>query len=96
MRALLDIIILVLNLYIYIVIAAAILSWLIAFNIVNTRNHAVAVIGEFLYRITEPLLRPIRSVLPNLGGIDVSPVILILLILFLENVIIRYIYPNVF
>jgi YggT family protein len=56
----------------------------------------VATIGEFLYRITEPLLRPIRSVLPNLGGIDVSPVILILLILFIENIIIRYIYPNVF
>ena len=62
----------------------------------NTHNQVVATIGEFLYRITEPLLRPIRSVLPNLGGIDVSPVILILLILFLENVIIRYIYPNVF
>jgi YggT family protein len=56
----------------------------------------VTTIGEFLYRITEPLLRPIRSVLPNLGGIDVSPVILILLILFIENIIIRYIYPNVF
>ena len=53
-------------------------------------------VGDLLYRLTEPLLRPIRSMLPNLGGIDVSPVILILLILFLENVIIRYIYPNVF
>jgi YggT family protein len=56
----------------------------------------VAMIADMLYRLTEPLLRPIRSMLPNLGGIDVSPVILILLILFLENVIIRYIYPNVF
>jgi YggT family protein len=53
-------------------------------------------VADFLYRITEPVLRPIRSLLPNLGGIDVSPVILILIILFLENVIIRYIYPNVF
>ena len=53
-------------------------------------------IGDFLYRITEPVLRPIRALLPNLGGIDVSPVILILIILFLENVIMRYIYPNVF
>jgi YggT family protein len=64
--------------------------------VVNTHNLVVTTIGEFLYRITEPLLRPIRSVLPNLGGIDVSPVILILLILFIENIIIRYIYPNVF
>jgi YggT family protein len=96
MRALLDIIILVLNLYIYIVIAAAILSWLIAFNIVNTRNHAVAVIGEFLYRITEPVLRPIRSVLPDLGGIDISPIILFLIIILIEKVIDYYIYPYVF
>jgi YggT family protein len=96
MRALLDIIILVLNLYIYIVIAAAILSWLIAFNIVNTRNHAVAVIGEFLYRITEPVLRPIRSFLPDLGGIDISPIVLFLIIILIEKVIDYYIYPYVF
>jgi YggT family protein len=64
--------------------------------VVNTHNKVVATIAEFLFRITEPLLRPIRSLLPNLGGIDVSPVILILIILFLENVIIRYVYPNVF
>ena len=81
MRALLDIILLVLQIYIWLLIAAAVLSWLIAFNVVNTRNQVVATIGEFLYRITEPVLRPIRSMLPNLGGIDVSPVILILLIL---------------
>ena len=96
MRALLEVILIALQLYTWLLIASAVLSWLIAFNVVNTHNQVVATIGEFLYRITEPLLRPIRSVLPNLGGIDVSPVILILLILFLENVIIRYIYPNVF
>jgi YggT family protein len=96
MRALLDIIMLVLQIYIWLLIAAAVLSWLVAFNVVNTRNQVVHMIGDFLYRLTEPLLRPIRSMLPNLGGIDVSPVILILLILFLENVIMRYIYPNVF
>jgi len=96
MRALLDIVLMVLQIYIWLLIAAAVLSWLIAFNVVNTRNQVVAMIGDFLYRITEPVLRPIRSLLPNLGGIDVSPVILILIILFLENVIIRYIYPNVF
>jgi YggT family protein len=96
MRAVLDIVLLVLQIYIWLLIAAAVLSWLIAFNVVNTRNQVVAMIADMLYRLTEPLLRPIRSMLPNLGGIDVSPVILILLILFLENVIIRYIYPNVF
>ena len=96
MRALLDVILLVLQLYVWLLIAAAILSWLIAFNVVNTRNTFVAMVGDFLYRITEPVLRPIRNLLPNLGGIDVSPVILILIIFFLQSVIARYIYPNVF
>ena len=67
----------IITLYIWILIASAILSWLVAFNVVNARNPIVANIGEFLYRITEPALRPIRAVLPNLGGIDISPVILI-------------------
>jgi len=96
MRAVLDIVLLVLQIFIWLLIAAAVLSWLVAFNVVNTRNQVVAMLLDFLYRLTEPLLRPIRLMLPNLGGIDVSPVILILLILLLENVIIRYIYPNVF
>ena len=96
MRSVLDIILLVLQIYIWLLIAAAVLSWLVAFHVVNTRNQVVAMIGDMLYRLTEPLLRPIRSMLPHLGGIDISPVILILLILLLENVIIRYIYPNVF
>ena len=77
----------VITLYIYILIAAALLSWLIAFNVVNTRNPIVASVGEFLYRITEPALRPIRSIMPNLGGIDISPVILILGLLFLRNLL---------
>jgi len=96
MRSILDVILLVLQLYVWLLIAAAILSWLIAFNVVNTRNTFVAMVGDFLYRITEPVLRPIRNLLPNLGGIDVSPVILILIIFFLQSVIVRYIYPNVF
>ncbi len=96
MRAFLDIILLVLQIYVWLLIAAAVLSWLIAFNVVNTRNQVVATVAEFLFRITEPVLRPVRSLLPNLGGIDISPIILILIIFFLENVIVRYIYPNVF
>ena len=75
MRALFLVIDLALQLYIWIVIAMAIFSWLVAFNVVNTRNPVVAMIGDFLYRITEPALRPIRNLLPNLGGIDISPVI---------------------
>lgn len=96
MRSVLDVILLVLQLYVWLLVASAILSWLIAFNVVNTRNQVVATIADFLWRITEPVLRPIRSFMPNLGGIDISPVILILIIFFIQSVITRYIYPNVF
>ena len=74
--------------YTVILVAAAILSWLIAFNVVNTRNPAVAMIAEFLYRITEPVLRPIRRRLPNFGGIDISFIVLILIIYFIQWVVI--------
>jgi YggT family protein len=96
MRALFLVIDLALEIYIWMLIAAAVLSWLIAFGVVNTRNAAVSMIGDFLYRITEPALRPIRNALPNLGGIDISPVILILIIIFIRYVIALYILPNVF
>jgi YggT family protein len=96
MRALFLVIDLALELYIWLLIASAVLSWLIAFNVVNTRNNAVAMIGDFLYRITEPALRPIRNLLPNMGGIDISPVILILVIIFIRYVIALYILPNVY
>jgi YggT family protein len=96
MRALFLVIDLALELYIWIVIAMAIFSWLVAFNVVNTRNPVVHMIGDFLYRITEPALRPIRNVMPNLGGIDISPVILFLIIIFIRYVIALYILPNVF
>jgi YggT family protein len=95
MRALLDVILIALQLYVWLVIAAAVLSWLIAFNVVNTRNQVVSMVGDFLYRITEPALRPIRNLMPNLGGIDISPIILILLIYLIERIIVYYIYPNV-
>ena len=81
----------VLTLYVYVVIAMAILSWLIAFNVVNTRNPIVHMIADLLYRLTEPALRPIRNLLPNLGGIDISPIILFLIILFIQSVIL----PNI-
>lgn len=96
MRALFLVIDLALQLYVWIVIAMAIFSWLVAFNVVNTRSPAVAMVGDFLYRITEPALRPIRNFMPNLGGIDISPVILFLIIIFIRYVIALYILPNVF
>lgn len=79
----------VIELYIWILIGGAILSWLIAFNVVNTRNRFVQMAGDFLYRITEPVLQPIRRILPNLGGIDLSPLALILALLFLQQVLVR-------
>lgn len=96
MRAILDIILIVLDLYVWLLIASAILSWLIAFNVVNTRNPVVSTIGEFLYRITEPVLRPIRNFLPSFGGLDISPIIVILIIMLIQRIITLYIYPNVF
>ena len=96
MQALFRVIDLALEIYIWLLIAAAILSWLVAFNVVNTRNQVVATIGDFLFRITEPALRPIRNLLPDLGGIDISPVILILIIIFIRYVIQLYVLPNVF
>ena len=80
----------VLSLYVWLLIASAVLSWLVAFNVVNTRNRAVYAIGDFLYRVTEPALRPIRRVMPNLGGMDISPIILILLIFFVRNLMAEY------
>jgi YggT family protein len=95
MRSILTIVLIILDLYIWLLIASAILSWLIAFNVVNTRNQFVHMVGDFLWKITEPVLRPIRSIMPNLGGIDISPVILILLIILLKDIIVRYVFPNV-
>jgi YggT family protein len=87
MGPLIGFIVLVIDLYIWVVIASAILSWLVAFNVVNTNNRFVLMIADTLYRLTEPALRPIRNILPNLGGIDISPVILILLLLFVRDVV---------
>lgn len=84
---LIQITIVALNFYVWLVIASAILSWLVHFGVINTRNQFVSMIGEFLWRITEPALRPIRRFMPNLGGIDISPIILILIIYFAQMVL---------
>ncbi len=88
MHALLAFIAGIINLYIWVIIIGAILSWLIAFDVVNRRNRAVYTIADALYRLTEPALRPIRRVLPDLGGLDISPVILILGLIFIKDVVI--------
>jgi YggT family protein len=95
MRAILEIILLILDLYVWLLIASAILSWLIAFNVVNTRNQLVAGIAEFLYRITEPVLAPIRRLMPNLGGLDISPIILILIIYLIQKLLVYNVMPLV-
>jgi YggT family protein len=87
MYSLLGLISTVIQIYIYILIASAVLSWLIAFNVVNTRNQAVAMIADALLRLTEPVLAPIRRILPNFGGLDLSPVVLILLLYFARNLL---------
>lgn len=87
MLSLLSLISTVIQIYIYILIASAVLSWLIAFNVVNTRNQAVAMIADVLWRLTEPVLAPIRRILPNFGGLDLSPVVLILLLWFVNNLL---------
>jgi YggT family protein len=96
MRAVLDIILYALNLYKFVIIAGAILSWLIAFGVVNIRNDFVRSIWNLFLALTEPLLRPSRSFLPNTGGIDISPIILLLAVMLVERIIYYYVYPFVF
>ena len=81
----------ILDIYSAIIIASAIMSWLVAFGVVNVRNQFIRVIVDLLYRVTEPVLRPIRRFLPNLGGIDISPVVALLLIIVIQHVIANYI-----
>ena len=90
MRALLWLVDTLIDIYIWLLIAQAVLSWLLAFGVVNRYNRVVASASDFLWRITEPLLRPIRSVLPDLGGIDISPVVLILILYFLRDLMFEY------
>ena len=96
MRAVFYVIDLALVLYIWVLIAAVVFSWLVALNLVDARNQAIAMIGESLVRVTEPGLRPIRNAVPKLGGIDISPVILFLIIMFIRYVIALYILPYVY
>jgi YggT family protein len=83
----------IVTLYIWLLILAAVMSWLISFNVINTRNRLVYTVADFLYRVTEPALRPIRRYIPSLGGIDISPVVLILALWFLRDLLFELLGP---
>ena len=91
MRALVEMMLIVIQLYIWVLVASAVMSWLVAFNVVNTQNRLVYMIGDFLYRVTEPALRPIRRYVPLMGGVDISPVVLILILIFVQRLIGEYV-----
>jgi YggT family protein len=95
MLALIQTIILALDIYWWLLILSAIFSWLYAFNVINSRNQFVGMVGDFLFRVTEPALRPIRRLLPDLGGIDISPIILLLIIFFIRQFILLTIVPAI-
>ena len=95
MRPIIFVLVEIINLYMYLLIASAILSWLIAFNVVNTRNQFVAGVAEFLYRITEPVLGPLRRRLPSFGGLDISPIIAFFALMLIRMYLEDYVYPYV-
>lgn len=93
MLALIETIRFALDIYWWIIIASAIFSWLYAFNVINSRNQFVNTIGNFLFRATEPALRPIRRIMPDLGGIDISPIILLLALFFVQTLLVTEVRP---
>ena len=95
MVALFQTIDLALSIFTWILIGSAIFSWLYAFNVINSSNRFVATLGQFFYNVTEPVLRPIRRFMPDLGGIDISPIVLLLIIFFLRSFLWNSIYPLV-
>ena len=93
---LLRLLITVIDIYIFVLFVAVIFSWLYAFNVVNPNNRFVGMIGEFLYKATEPALRPIRRIIPDLGGLDISPIVLLIAIFFVRTFLATSIAPMFF
>jgi len=93
MRAVLDIILILLQLYWWVLLIMIIMSWLISFNVINTRNQFVEAVWRVLNQLTEPVLRPLRRVLPNFSGLDLSPLVAFLIIFFIQSLIGYYVYP---
>jgi YggT family protein len=88
MYALFQLVDTIISIYIWIIIIQVILSWLVAFKVVNTGNRVIYVIGDALFRLTEPVMRPVRKLIPAIGGFDLSPVVVILLLVFIRNLIV--------
>ena len=86
----------IINIYIWLIIINAILSWLVAFNVLNTQNRFVFTLLNATYQLTDPALNKIRRFIPNLGSIDVSPIVLILLLIFIRNLFFELLAPNLF
>ena len=86
----------IINIYIWIIIINAVLSWLVAFNVLNTQNRFVFSLLNTTYQLTDPVLNKIRRFIPNLGSIDISPVVLILLLIFIRNLFFELLSPNLF
>ena len=80
----------IIDIYIFILIASVIVSWLVAFNVINTRNRFVYTVLDVLNRLTDPPLRPIRRILPSMGGLDLSPLVLFLLLYFIQDLMREY------
>ncbi|MGH1421997.1 MAG: YggT family protein [Hyphomonas sp.] len=93
MRAIVDVLMIVLQLATYLILAQAVMSWLVAFNVLPIQNPTVRTIWDTLERITEPVYRPIRKILPAMGGLDLTPMVVLLGIFFLQRVVGYYIYP---
>src|SRR5580692_5222000 len=87
LAAALEIIDVILGLYIWVLVIGAVMSWLVSFGVINMHNRIVQMVSDFIYRITDPLLRPIRRILPPMGGLDLSPLVLIFIIMFLQSFI---------
>jgi YggT family protein len=93
MNAVISLISTIITIYTWVIILHVVLSWLVVFNVVNTRNRAIYTIGDVLHKLTEPVLGPIRRILPNLGGIDISPLVLLLLLIFVQNLLLDDLRP---
>ena len=92
MRAVLDVVLLALQSYVWILIASAVLSWLIAFNVINTHNDFVGQLWYVLDRITEPLYRPFRRIMPDFGGLDLTPMVVLILLIIMQQAVMPYLY----
>ena len=86
----------IINIYIWVIIINVILSWLITFNVLNAQNRFVYLLMDSSYKLTSPLLERIRRFIPNLGSIDISPIVLILLLVFIRNLLFEFFAPNIF